>query len=274
MGLECAGEVVEVGPSSSSSLPHFSVGDRVMSLLPGGGYAEYALAHLGSTIRIPDALSYEEGAAFVEVFTTSYQLMRYICKVQAGETVLVHAGASGIGSAAIQLAHLFGAKAIVTAGTEEKLNYCRELGADAAYSYKTGNWSDEVRSVLKSWGKDGVDVILDPVGRSHANANANLLAMDARWIMFAMLSGSVVDGFDLSLIYKKRALLTGSQLRARPAEYKTALIGEMVREVYPALQDGRVKVTIDTVYPWDRITEAHQHLEEDKTKGKVICTVK
>ena len=88
-----------------------------------------------------------------------------------------------------------------------------------------------------------------------------------------MLSGSVVDGFDLSLIYKKRALLTGSQLRARPAEYKTALIGEMVREVYPALQDGRVKVTIDTVYPWDRITEAHQHLEEDKTKGKVICTV-
>lgn len=128
MGLECAGEVAEVGPISNSSLPQFKVGDRVMALLPGGGYAEYALAHVGSTIRVPDGWSWEEGAACVEVFTTSYQLMRYIGKVQAGEVVLIHAGASGIGSAAIQLAHLFGAKAIVTAGSEEKLAYCTQLG--------------------------------------------------------------------------------------------------------------------------------------------------
>ena len=128
MGLECAGEVAEVGSSSSPALSQFKVGDRVMALIPGGGYAEYALAHVGSTIRIPDGWSYEEGAACVEVFTTSYQLMRYICKVQSGEVVLIHAGASGIGSAAIQLAHLFGAKAIVTAGTEEKIQYCKQLG--------------------------------------------------------------------------------------------------------------------------------------------------
>lgn len=157
-------------------------------------------------------------------------------------------------------------------------SYCARLrislfAADAAFNYKDSNWSEKVKEVLKSWNKDGVDVILDPVARSHANANSNLLAMEARWIIFALLSGSVVDSFDLSTIYRKRALLTGTQLRARTVEYKTALIGEMVREVYGALVDGRVKVTIDTVYGWDRIAEAHQHLEEDKTKGKVVVTV-
>ena len=308
MGLECAGEVVEIGPSSNPALPRFNVGDRVMALLPGGAYAEYAIAHAGTTIRMPDGWSWEEGAACVEVFLTSYQLMRYIGKVQSGEVVLIHAGASGIGTAAIQLAHLFGAKAIVTAGTEEKLQFCKQLGgqtahiahqsslppttrslcvqwtdrhfefcvvfvADAAFNYKDGDWSQQVKTVLKSWGKEGVNVILDPVGRSHAAANADLLSLDARWVIFALLSGSTVDSFDLAAIYRKRASLTGTQLRSRTAEYKTALVGELVREVYGALQDGRVKVTIDTVYGWDKIAEAHKHLEEDRTKGKVVCTV-
>ena len=130
-----------------------------------------------------------------------------------------------------------------------------------------------MKSVLSSWNKSGVDVILDPVGRSHFKANCDLLAMDARWIIFALLSGNMVDSFDLNAIYRKRAVLTASQLRARTVEYKTALIGELVREVYGAWEDGRVKVTIDTVYGWDKIVEAHKHLEEDRTKGKVVCTV-
>ena len=139
-----------------------------------------------------------------------------------------------------------------------------------AYSFffcGLSKWCVEARD------KDGINLILDPVGRSHANANSNLLAMDGRWVIFALLSGNVVDQFDLSSIFRKRALLTGSQLRTKPAEYKTALVGEMVREVGDALTDGRVQVTIDTVYGWDRIVEAHQHLETDRTKGKVVCTV-
>ena len=145
--------------------------------------------------------------------------------------------------------------------------------ADAAFNYKHGNWPEEVRAVLKQWGKDGVDVILDPVGRSHAKANLDLTAFDARWIVFGLLSGGQLDSFDLAAVHRKRVAVVGTTLRARTVAYKTALIGELVREVYGAWLDGRVKVSIDTVYGWDKIVEAHKHMEEDRTKGKVVCTV-
>lgn len=190
LGLECAGEVVEVGPDCTRS--DVPVGSRVMALLGGGGYAQFCVAHEGSVIPVPASLSTKEAAAVVEVFLTAYLIGRQLGSMNKGDAVLIHAGASGVGTALIQLCKLFGAHAIVTVGSDAKAAYCRELGAAHAVNYKSSpDWSASVKAFVKdNLGKEGVDLVLDPVGATYANQNLNVLGMDGRWIFYGSVSAA------------------------------------------------------------------------------------
>lgn len=188
LGLECAGEVAELGPGCARR--DIAVGTRVMALLGGGGYAQFAVAHEGSVIPIPANMSFNEASAVVEVFLTAYLISRQLGNMNKGDAVLIHAGASGVGTALIQLCKMFGAHAIVTVGSDAKAAYCRELGAAHAVNYKsTPEWAASVKAFVKeSLGKDGVDLVLDPVGATYANQNLDALGMDGRWIFYGSVS--------------------------------------------------------------------------------------
>lgn len=185
LGLECAGEVVDVNNTSSP----FKPGDRVMCLLSGGGYAEYAAVPYGCCIAIPAHLSYVEAAAIPEVWLTAYQLTRTIGQLSANQTLLIHAGASGVGTAAIQLAKLFNAKSVVTAGTTEKLDFCKSLGASAAFNYKTKPFGNEVKEWMAANSVYGINVVIDPVGATHFQDNVDVLGVDGKYVLFGLMGG-------------------------------------------------------------------------------------
>jgi len=271
LGMEVSGHIEDMSAIVSST--SLKVGDRVMALLTGGGYAEYATAHIGCVLLIPENLSYEEGAGIMEVYITAYQLCRYIGRVSDEELVLIHAGASGVGTAAIQLCRLFNARPIVTAGTQEKLEHCKQLGAHAAFNYKSGSWPSDIVGVAKEAGRDGVQLLLDCVGASHFNGNLDVLGLDSRWVIYGLMSGSEVDKLNLSTLVKKRLTITATTLRNRQQAYKTQLILDFAGEVLAGLTSGRLRPMIDRVYDWHDISDAHQYLEEDKSMGKVVCRV-
>lgn len=266
LGVEMAGVVEAVG----SGVTNWKPGDRVMGLV-SGGYAEYAVIHASRAMRIPQPLSFEEAAAIPEVFLTAYQTLFWIGKLKEKETVLIHAGASGVGTAAIQLAKkVANATVIVTAGSEEKLAYCKKLGADHAIHYKQVSFEEEV---LRLTNGEGAHLILDFVGASYWTKNIQSASVDGRLVLIGILGGRETEPIDLMVLLAKRLQVTGTLLTPRSDEYKAALSQELAEKILPLFASGEVKPIIDRVYPLEDVQLAHIRMEENQNIGKIILRV-
>lgn len=263
-GLEASGTVAVIGTDTH----RFKIGDKVMALVNGGGYAEYCLADEGSCLPVPGNLSMVEAAAVPEGFFTVWHNVFERGALKPGEWFLMHGGTSGIGVAAIQLAASFGAKVIATAGSPEKCDVCRKLGAARAIDYKT---EDFVEAVKAETGGRGVDVILDIVGGDYVERNIRSLADDGRLVNIAFQNGSKVN-IDLMRVMLKRLMLTGSTLRIRPGEVKGAIARAVEENALPLVADGRVRVVVDSTFPLAEAAKAHERMEESHV-GKVILTL-
>ncbi|MGE5195938.1 MAG: NAD(P)H-quinone oxidoreductase [Anaerolineae bacterium] len=263
LGLEVAGIVEEVG----SLTTRWRKGDRVMSLLEGGGYAEFAAADEKMTLPIPKNLSFIEGAAIPEAFLTAYQVLVIIGELKPNDWVLIHAGASGVGTAAIQIVKALKARSIVTAGSEEKVQACLKLGCEAGFNYREGPFQD---NVLKTTKDHGVDLIMDFVGASYFEQNLKVLAQSDKMILISLLGGSKVDQIDLQDLIGKWATLTGTTLRSRPLGYKAGLIKAFEDFALRLLENGELKPLISHVFPWEKVQEAHRFMQEGHNIGKIV----
>ncbi len=266
LGLEMAGTVEAAGEGVTA----YKKGDRVFGLLPGGGYASHCTIHEGLAMPVPDLFSFEEAAAIPEVFLTAYQAVIWLGELKKGETILIHAGASGVGTAAVQLAKpRRQARVITTAGTEEKCSLTASLGSDLCMNYKEENYAD---SLTETFGKNSVDVILDFVGSPYWEKNIHVLAMDGRLIYLAMLGGATVEKMSLVPILRKRLTIRGSTLRNRSLEYKISLTREFHEQTADLFAKKKLKPVIDSVFNWNDVNEAHAKMESNLNAGKIILT--
>jgi len=264
-GLEVAGGIAAVGERVS----RWKAGDKVTALTAGGGYAEFALAHEGSCMKAPKGLSMAEAACIPEIFMTVWHNIFERGALKAGECFLVHGGSSGIGSTAIQLASHFGARVFATAGSDEKCAYCESLGAERAINYKTQNFAKQIKELTCG---HGVDVILDMVGGAYVQDDIACAAEDGRIVQIAFLKGAKVQ-VDLMPLMLKRLTLTGSTLRPRKLEFKARLANELVRKVWPLLENGSLKIVIDQVFPLAHAADAHRDMESNLHMGKIVLVV-
>lgn len=264
-GLEVAGTIVAVG----DQVDIFRVGDRVCALLTGGGYAEYCLASAVTCLPIPDKLSFVQAAALPEAVFTVWSNVFDRGRLQVGETLLVHGGSSGIGTTAIQLASLFGAKVIVTAGSARKCQFCQQLGAIAAINYQEQDFVEWIRQLTQN---KGVDVILDMVGGDYLPRNIKCLAEEGRLLQIAIQHGYRAEINLLSIMYK-RINLTGSTLRDRDDQFKAALAQSIHAKVWPLLETGQFQPIIDSCFALADASKAHQRMESSQHIGKIILTV-
>lgn len=261
LGLEVAGVVDAVnGPS------RFQEGDAVFGLVAGGGYAEYALLDSSAAIPKPDMMSWAEAASLPEAWMTAWHNLVDVAGLKPGETVLIHAGASGVGAAAIQLAAMLGCRVIASASSEDKREYCRRLGADETIDSRSSGFA----ASLKAQG--GVDVVLDPVGASLFNDNIAALKQDGRLVLIGVMGGARTD-LNLGLLLVKRLRVIGSTLRSQPEEVKARLATVLEQEVLPALQDGRAQLTLDSVYPLAAVQDAHAYMEANRNLGKIVLSL-
>lgn len=265
-GLEAAGEVAAVGPGGSSP---WKVGDAVCALLPGGGYAEYALAPQDHALPVPSGMKMIEAAGLCETFFTVWGNVFERGRLAAGEVLLVHGGSSGIGTTAIQLAAARGARVFVTAGSEAKCRACLELGAELAIDYRR---DDFVAAVRDATGGRGVDVILDMVGGDYLARDVRALAPDGRLVMIAHQQGAVAE-LNFAQVMVKRLTITGSTLRPQSVEAKARIAAALRREVWPLLDAGRIAPVIDRVFPLEAAAEAHVRMESSAHVGKIILAV-
>ncbi len=265
MGLECAGEVIEVGSDAN----RFKVGDEVCALLPGGGYAELAVADEGSVVPVPSGLSFEEAAALPEVYATAWLNLFIEAGLSKGEKVILHAGASGVGTAAIQLCQSFGSPCFVTVGSKEKLAACLELGAASGSNRHEEGFLEKAKAFA---GKDGIGVILDPVGGQYLEDNLSLMGLGGRLVLIGLMGGTKAE-LDLAQLMVKRARVIGSTLRARPLDEKKRVMSELETKVWPLLESGEIKPIIDRTFDIKEVDAAHAHVASDVTIGKVILTV-
>jgi len=264
-GLEIAGEVVELGRGTK----RWKHGDKVMALVVGGGYAEYCLAFETHALPVPANLSMVEAAAIPETFFTVWHNVFERGKLATGETLLVHGGSSGIGTTAIQLAKALGARVITTAGTPEKCEACRKLGADLAIDYKT---EDFVALTKQATQGRGADLILDMVGGDYVGRNYEAAAVEGRIVQIAFLASSRVT-LDLMRLMLKRLTHTGSTLRARAVADKAAIARAVENNVLPLIASGRVKPLIDSSFPLVQASAAHARMEGDQHIGKIVLTL-
>ncbi|XP_073726006.1 quinone oxidoreductase PIG3 isoform X1 [Misgurnus anguillicaudatus] len=269
LGLEVSGEIAGIGPGVRTS---WKLGDTVMALLGGGGYAEYVAVPEELVMPVPSQLTLCQAAAIPEAWLTAYQLLHLIAKVKPNETVLIHAGASGVGSAAIQLVRLCRAVPIATAGSSEKLRFTERLGAAAGINYREKDFSEEV---LHFTAGRGVDIILDCVGGSSWEQNVRSLAADGRWVLYGTLGGKTVDGDFLGKLLMKRGNLLCSLLRSRSLQYKAELVRSFTEEILPHFQltDPPLLPVIDSTFNMDDIENAHQRMEANKNIGKIIIKI-
>ncbi|MDX1670952.1 MAG: NAD(P)H-quinone oxidoreductase [Balneolaceae bacterium] len=266
LGLEMAGMVEATGPQ----VEQWKLGDRVFGLLPGGGYAQYCTIHERMAMPVPEGLSYEEAAAIPETFLTAYQALKWLGDLKRNETVLIHAGGSGVGTSAIQLSrHLFNARIITTAGEEHKLETCRELGADFAYNYRKQNFAEEI---IEELGEESVDLIIDFVGAPYWDKNLSVLAVDGRVVYLSFLGGHRLEEISLVPILRKRLTVMGSTLRNRSQAYKVELTEEFESRTIELFQRGVIKPVIDSVYDWNDVEKAHQRMADNENTGKIVLT--
>lgn len=267
LGLEMAGEVVEAGTSCKKE---WKAGDRVFALLPGGGYAERVSLPAGLAMRIPGNLSFEEAAAIPEAFLTAYQNLFDTARLAPGETVLIHAGGSGVGIAAIQLVREAGAVSLVTAGSREKIDRCLSLGARAGWNYKEGPFAP---SVAQATGGRGVDIVLDFVGAPYFEQNLQSLAVDGRMVVIGTMGGAEVDTFSLRTLMSKRLQLYGAGLRSMDTARKIRLTGQFAEFALPRFADGRLAPVVDSVFDWREVARAHERMESNVNIGKIVLRV-
>lgn len=265
LGLEVAGEVVQTGRDVAG----WRVGDSVCALTNGGGYAEYVTVPAGQCLPVPAGLSIEEAAALPETFFTVWTNVFERAALKAGQTLLVHGGSSGIGTAAIQMAKALGARVFITAGSDEKCAACRRLGADIAINYRQ---QDFVEVLKVATNKKGVDVILDMVGGEYVNRNLKVAALDGRIVSIAFLKGSRVD-VDLLPVLLKRLIVTGSTLRPRTAAEKADIAQGLREKIWPLIERGDIKPVIAARFAMKDAAEAHRLMESGTHIGKIILTL-
>jgi putative PIG3 family NAD(P)H quinone oxidoreductase len=264
LGLECAGVVDAIGPGAAG----FAPGDRVMALLPGGGYAERAVAHAGSVMRISDGMSFEEAAAVPEVFLTAYLTLFEIAGARAGEWALVHGGSGGVGTAAIQILKAEGVRVVATAGSPERCRRCVALGADAALDYREGPFAGRVLELTGG----GADVVLDLAGGASFQENLRALATGGRLILIGLLGGRKAEA-DLAPVILKRLSILGSTLRSRSVEEKAGIVARFLARFGSRLASRAVRPVVDRVLPLERAEEAHALVERGAIFGKVVLKV-
>ena len=262
LGLECSGDIVAVGEGVTDLPP----GTHVCALLAGGGYAEYVVVPAGQVATVPLGISLVDAGGLMEVAATVWSNVFMMGKLQHGETLLVHGGGSGIGTMAIQLAKAFGARVIVTVGSPEKAEFCRELGADVAIDYKQQDFAAEMKAAGAT-----ADVILDIIGAKYLDANVSVLSTAGRLVVIG-LQGGVKAELNLGALLSKRAAVMATTLRARPSTEKAAIVRAMVAQVWPLISDGTVRPIIHATYPLGDVRQAHQVLEESSHIGKVLLT--
>ncbi|WP_444931862.1 NAD(P)H-quinone oxidoreductase [Microbulbifer sp. SSSA002] len=265
LGLEVAGEVVAIG----GKVARWQVGDKVCALTNGGGYAEYAVAPEGQCLPIPANLTPVEAAALPETFFTVWSNVFDRAALKAGEVILIHGGASGIGTTAIQLAHSFAARVFVTAGSAEKCAACVALGAERAINYRE---EDFVSVVREATAERGADVILDMVGGSYINNNIRVAANDGRIVNIAYLAGAKVE-VNMLPVMLKRLTLSGSTLRARSPQVKSGIAQALEAKVWPLIEAGKVRPQIAAQFPLEQVVEAHKLLESRSITGKIVLSL-
>ena len=265
LGLEMAGVVEEAG----DRVVDWHEGDRVCSLLAGGGYAEQVAVHEDLLMAVPPGLSMRDAAAIPEVFLTAYQALHWLGGMQSGHEVLVHAGASGVGTAAIQLAEEAGAHPYVTASAP-KHEVCRDLGAEATIDYESEDFAAQIEDRTNG---EGVHIILDFIGAPYFHKNVASLAMDGRIVQLATLGGSTVEEVSLRALMAKRAHLLASTLRNRSLDYKVQLTQEFASDVLPTFVDGQLRPVIDSTYDWTEVADAHCRMENNENAGKIVLQV-
>ncbi|MRJ99917.1 MULTISPECIES: NAD(P)H-quinone oxidoreductase [Aeromicrobium] len=263
LGLECSGDIVSVGEGVTDLQP----GAHVCALLTGGGYAEYVSVPAGQVATVPSGISLTEAAGLMEVAATVWSNVFMIGKLQHGETLLVHGGASGIGTMAIQVAKAFGATVVVTVGSEDKAAFCRELGADVVINYREQDFAEEMKSAgLRA------DVILDIIGAKYLASNVSVLNTAGRLVVIGMQGGTKAE-LNLAALLTKRAAVMATSLRARPSNEKAAIVSAMVAQVWPLIADGTVRPIVHATYPLEDVRQAHQVLEDSSHIGKVLLTL-
>lgn len=264
-GLEIAGEIVAVG----ESVRRWQVGDRVMALTHGGGYAEFCRVNERHCLPIPESMTWVEAAAVPETFFTVWYNVFMRAGLDSGEAILVHGGSSGIGTTAIQLAKAFGATVIVTAGTDEKCRFCEHLGADHAINYRTEDWESTVANLT---GGSGADVVLDMVAGPYMQKNINVLGQDGRYVIIAFLQGPKAE-LDMRQVLGKRLTITGSTLRPQTTDEKAAIASEISEKVVPLLESGRVGPIIHATFPLADARLAHELMESSQHMGKIVLEI-
>jgi len=269
LGVEFSGTIESLKPGGSSA--SFKVGDEVFGLAYGGAYAEYIAVSTRMLLHKPASLSFEQCAAVPETWITATQALHKVLGFTKGKSVLWHAGASGVSIAGIQLSHAAGASEVyATAGSDDKCKFITsELGATAAFNYKTQDWVSEIKE--KTGGK-GVDYIVDFVGGDYFQKNLDVAARDCRIVLLGTLSGGKVPNADISQILYKRIRIEGSTLRSRDEIYQGEL-RDKLEEYIPGFEKGSLKIIVDKVLPWEEIQEAHKHMEAAQNSGKIVCTI-
>lgn len=274
LGMEVSGHIVELGPGVSPGVSpgteaSWKVGDPVCALIPGGGYAEYCVACAGCCLPVPKSVSVTDAAALPEAVFTVWANLFAQPYLRAGERFLVHGGTSGIGTTAIQMAKAFGAHVITTAGSKAKCDFCLSLGAERAFNYREEDW---FAGALEWSQQEGVDVILDMVGGDYFPRHLKLLAQKGRLIHIATTGGSQVEA-DLRLIMMKRLIVTGSTLRRRSVEEKTALRDQIEQHVWPLIEHGQLRPIVDRVFPLSEVAEAHRRMHASTHIGKLLLEI-
>ena len=264
IGLECSGTVSAVGPG----VEQWQVGDAVCALLAGGGYAEKVAVPAGQVMPVPPGVDLETAAALPEVACTVWSNVSMVAHLRTGETLLVHGGAGGIGTFAIQMAAALGVRVVTTAGSEAKLEVCRSLGADLAVNYRERDFVEEVKAFTDG---HGADVILDNMGAAYLGRNVSALATQGRLVIIGMQGGSKGE-LDINALLRKRGAVIATALRSRPVEEKAAICAAVVEHVWPLVADGRIKPVVHARYPLAEAARAHADVEGSANVGKVLLT--
>ncbi|MBL8663972.1 MAG: NAD(P)H-quinone oxidoreductase [Candidatus Odyssella sp.] len=264
-GLEIAGTVAALGPDAGG----LGLGDAVCALVSGGGYAEYCTAPVPQCLPVPQGLGMVEAAALPETFFTVWQNVFDRARLKGGETILIHGGSSGIGTAAIQMAKAMGARVLATAGSDDKCAACAKLGADRTINYNT---QDFVEATLAATNKKGADVILDMVGGKYFERNVAALAIEGRLSLIALLGGREAK-IDLGIVLRKRLTIVGSVLRARTVSEKGAVAASLRREIWPLIASGKIRPVIDSTFALADAAKAHARMETSAHVGKIVLTV-
>lgn len=266
IGLEVAGIVEQCG----NDVVRFKPGDKVMALLSGGGYAEFAVAQEAQAMPIPKSLSFSEAAAIPECFLTAYQALFLIGEILPTQWVLIHAGGSGVGTAAVQLARVMGAKTIATSRSQSKLEKCLSLGVDAVINPRPEGFAQKVLEITED---HGADLILDFIGAEYFSENMTALSHGGAIIFLGVLGGRTIKELDIPLLMNKWATLTATTLRSRPPEYKAKLVTEFSRFALDRFAKKILRPIVQASFPWDQVSKAYHILAENKVFGKLVLEI-